>query len=180
VMGGEILPSYQSTVFTSSYPAGTQYHQDFLLCANTTHATYMLNAYAFSTGYTGSTLSKAKVESNGMGYAFQVTKVMANITSGSLTANITVEIAQRGIAPFYYPLSLILMCSNGTELYTRSGLETALINAGETVNFTVSIANSYLCLNNISISLSSSRLVQGQAIKFAQGTTGVVTVSIPV
>lgn len=178
-MGGEVLPSYQSNIFTSSYPAGTQYHQDFILCANTTHATYMLNAYAFSTGYTGNTLSQAKIASNGMGYAFQVTKVMAIVSSGSLTANITVEIAQRGIAPFYYPLSLVLTCNNGTELYTRSGLETALINAGQTDNFTVSVANSHECLNKISISLSSSRLVQGQAIKFAQGTTGVVVISIP-
>ncbi len=177
-MGGEVLPSYQATIFSSSYPAGTSYHQDFFLCANTTHATYILNAYAFSTGYTGNDLAKAKLASNSMGYSFQVTKVVAYFVS-SLTVDVTVEVTQRGIAPFYYPLILVLTCNNGSQTYTKTGLETALINAGAASNFTVSVANSNQCLDKISITLSSSRLVQGQTIKFAQGTTGVVVVSIP-
>ena len=125
-MGGELLPSYQASIFSSSYPAGTSYHQDFFLCANTTHATYMLNDYAFSTGYTGNDLAKAKLASNSMGYSFQVTKVVAFVAS-SLTVDVTVEVTQSGIAPFYYPLSLVLTCNNGSETYTKTGLVTVHI-----------------------------------------------------
>jgi hypothetical protein len=177
-MGGELQPGLQATIFNSNYPAGTQYNQDFFLCANTTHATYMLNAYGFSTGYTGDALVKTRAASNIMGYSFQVTKVAAYLVS-SLVASITVEITQVGIAPFYYPLSLILSCNNGSMQYNQTGLETALVKAGDAANFTVSVPNSYSCLNMIFITLSSPRILPGQTIKFAQGNNGMVVVSIP-
>eukprot|EP00590_Aulacoseira_subarctica_P003526 CAMPEP_0172434114 /NCGR_PEP_ID=MMETSP1064-20121228/70450_1 /TAXON_ID=202472 /ORGANISM="Aulacoseira subarctica , Strain CCAP 1002/5" /LENGTH=506 /DNA_ID=CAMNT_0013182313 /DNA_START=68 /DNA_END=1590 /DNA_ORIENTATION=+ len=178
-MGGEIYPDLQSTIFNSNYPAGTSYHQDFILCANTTHATYMLNAYAFATGYTGDALTKAKAASNSMGYCFRVTNVVAIVGSGP-TAQLTVEVAQCGIAPFYYPLSLIVSCNSGSYQYNRTGVEKLLIQAGDAANFTVSVANNNSCLNQISISLNSTRILPGQSIKFAQGNSGIVNVSIPI
>jgi len=176
-MGGEIYPDLQSTIFNSNYPAGTSYHQDFILCANTTHATYMLNAYAFATGYTGDALTKAKAASNSMGYCFRVTKVVGIVGSGP-TAELTVEVAQCGIAPFYYPLSLIVSCNNGSYQYNRTGVEKLLVQAGDAANFTVSVANNNSCLNQLSISLSSTRILPNQSIKFAQGNNGIVVVSI--
>jgi len=176
-MGGEIYPDLQSTIFNSNYPAGTSYHQDFILCANTTHATYMLNAYAFATGYTGDALTKAKAASNSMGYCFRVTKVVAIVGSGQ-TAELTIEVTQCGIAPFYYPLSLIVSCNNGSYQYNRTGVEKLLVQAGDAANFTVSVANNNSCLNQLSISLSSTRILPNQSIKFAQGNNGIVVVSI--
>ena len=49
-MGGELRPELQSEVFQSNYPAGTAYKQDVVACVEVTHATYMLNFFAFSTG----------------------------------------------------------------------------------------------------------------------------------
>ena len=53
-MGGEVRPELQSTIFDTDYPAGTPYRQAFDMCADTTHATCMLNYYAFGgVGYQG-------------------------------------------------------------------------------------------------------------------------------
>jgi hypothetical protein len=38
-MGGETRPELQATVFEPTYPAGTEFHQDFLKCVSVTHAT---------------------------------------------------------------------------------------------------------------------------------------------
>jgi len=58
-MGGELRPELQSTIFDDDYAAGTQYKQDFGMCAETTHATYMLNYHAVGTSYTGTALESA-------------------------------------------------------------------------------------------------------------------------
>ena len=55
-MGGEVPPELQATIFDDNYAAGTQYKQDFGMCAEETHATYMLNYYAFQTSDTGNAL----------------------------------------------------------------------------------------------------------------------------
>lgn len=40
-MGGETRPEIQDIVFKPDYPAGAYQRQDFMLCVNTTHASYM-------------------------------------------------------------------------------------------------------------------------------------------
>lgn len=40
-MGGETRPELQPTIFEPDYPKGTYQHQDFNLCVNVTHTTYM-------------------------------------------------------------------------------------------------------------------------------------------
>jgi len=163
-MGGEVYPDLQKSIFDANYPAGTVNHQDFLLCVNTTHTSWMLNYYAFeSPGYIGAALTKAKTASNRMGYSFRVKKVTATTGATSGKIDITVQIVQVGVAPFYYPLSLILSCNNGKEQYSTSGLETALVNEGVAVDFTVyGVSSAPACVSRITILLSSSRLRTGQ------------------
>jgi hypothetical protein len=40
-MSGETRPEIQSIVFEPDYPAGTYERQDFMLCVNTTHTSFM-------------------------------------------------------------------------------------------------------------------------------------------
>ena len=104
-MGGEIYPPLQDEIFNNSYPAGTPFHQDFVSCVNVTHATYMLNNYAF-TGYsTTEELNRAISASNGMGYSFFVSQVEVASSSNDDDNNnddvsITVEVMQKGVSPF--------------------------------------------------------------------------------
>ena len=79
-MGGEVRPELQSTIFDDSYQSGTQYKQDFGMCAETTHATYMVNYYAFWPGYgedvrPPEAIEKARSASDRMGYAFSIVQV---------------------------------------------------------------------------------------------------------
>jgi hypothetical protein len=171
VMGGELRPELQSIAFSGDYPDGTAYQQDFDLCVDTTHATYMLNHYACSNdGYSGQDLTKAQDSNNRMGYQFVVTQVVAFATAGDdSVVDIDVEISQTGVAPFYYPLSLALSCSAGS--WELSGVET-IIGQGS-FGFT-GIPATTSCLGSMDISLVSVHAYAANPVKFAQGTDGTV------
>lgn len=178
-MGGEIYPDLQLPIFRDTYAAGTSYKQDFFDCTDITHATYMLNFAAFSPGYTGTTLTRATLGSHSLGYAFQVTQVEAEETSNSNEVSITVQVTQKGVAPFYYPLDLTLSCS-GMSTQSQSGVE-QIIEEGNVATFTfTNIPAESSCLDAIEIGLFSTYAYAGNPVKFAQGDDGTnVVVSVP-
>jgi len=184
VMGGELRPALQSTIFSDSYPAGTEYHQDFTICVDTTHATYMLNYYAFSgDGYNNDNndeLDRAREASANMGYMFRVTQV--SVAKNNNLVDIYVTVEQFGLAPFYYPLSLTLSCSDMSLYRELSDVDTVLISKGDSETFTfVGISASKTCLDNVNIGLYSAHVFNtNNPVKFAQGTDGTyVSVSLP-
>lgn len=177
-MGGEVRPELQSIIFDTDYPAGTQYHQDFGMCAATTHATYMLNYYAFGVGYQDEALESAIVASNQMGYAFRLLEV--SIAEGAVTdtVDITATVIQDGLAPFYYDLSLALSCPGFDA--NLAGVDD-IISEGSTASFTyTAVPATNDCLSVLEFSLSSSYVLDGAPVKFAQGSDGsIVGVSLP-
>jgi hypothetical protein len=179
VMGGEIYPPLQSTIFSDSYPAGSSFHQDFLVCTSETHATYMLNNYAFSPGYTGQALDTAIEASHLLGYSFRVPLVEVAEMSSSDNVAITVKVEQVGVAPFYYPLSLKLSCP-GMTAQSLPGVET-IIEGGSSERFTFNdIPTTKDCLDEVEISLISTYAYESNPVKFSQGTDGSkVSVSLP-
>jgi hypothetical protein len=177
VMGGETRPAIQATVFSPDYPAGTEYHQDFMECVNTTHATYMVNFAAFAdSGYSGTTLDNARHAHARMGYNFQVTNVaVASKSRGSVTVDVTVR--QTGVAPFYYPLSLDLSCP---KRHQQVGGVDGLVQNGDSKVFSFAgIPAHSSCLNAIKITLESDFVRAGRPVKFAQGKHGSVLLSLP-
>jgi hypothetical protein len=60
-------------------------------------------------GYSSDTLRNANLIHGYMGYAFYVSKVAAYQSSVNATkeVDISVQVAQLGVAPFYYDLSLV-------------------------------------------------------------------------
>eukprot|EP01052_Picozoa_sp_SAG31_P004429 SAG31_NODE_183_length_20987_cov_8.711078_13_plen_268_part_00 len=172
VMGGELRPELQETVFNPDYPAGTEYHQDYTLCVEQTHATYMVNHYAFSTGYTGEALERAIDASNRMGYAFIVSAIDLE---GPM---VSVTITQRGVAPFYYLLNLTLSC----ESFSRSlpGVET-IVAEGDNATFAFdSVPTTQECRSQVAISLASNMTYPDAPIVFAQGDDGSVVLDLTV
>lgn len=179
-MGGEVRPELQATIFDDNYAAGTQYKQDFGMCADTTHATYMLNYHAFGTSYTGNALVSARAASDQMGYAFRLAEV--SVAEGSVgdTVDITATVIQDGIAPFYYDLSIGLACPEGFSV-TVGGVD-GIVSEGSTASFTfTAVPATSTCLSSLDFSLSSSYALAGAPVKFAQGVSGgtVVEVSLP-
>ena len=179
-MGGEVRPELQSTIFDDNYAAGTQYKQDFGMCAETTHATYMLNYYAFGTSYTGNALVRARDASDQMGYAFRLSEV--SVAEGSVgdSVDITATVIQDGIAPFYYDLNIVLACPDGFSS-TVGGVNN-ISSEGSTASFTfTAVPSTSTCLGSLGFSLESSYALAGTPVKFAQGVSDgtVIEISLP-
>ena len=133
-MGGELRPELQATIFDGAgYAAGTPFKQDFGACVAATHATYMLNNFAFSRwsgGYGGAArppgaLSRARAGALLMGYRFRVSSVAAveeEGGSGGAAVSLAVNVTNDGIAPFYYPLALALELAPSCTVLASSGV----------------------------------------------------------
>ena len=95
-MGGELRPEIQHEIFSDDYPAGTEYHQNFTTCVDVTHATYMLNYYAFKkeNSYQGVELDRALKEHVKMGYSFMVTLVEVSESNSNDNVDVSVTVQQ--------------------------------------------------------------------------------------
>ena len=176
VMGGEVRPELQPDIFNEDYPAGEEEKQDFDLCARTTHTSQMLNAHAFSDGYTGTALGKARASGDKLGYAFVVSSITYTPASQGTTA-VTVTVTQKGIAPFYYPLSLKLSCAGQSDA-TVTGVQ-AIIDEGDSRAFSFSLPAEASCLSAVSVGLlQTAKAYTGRPVKFAQGVDGTVVVDL--
>lgn len=99
-MGGETRPEIQSIIFEPDYPAGDYERQDFNVCTEVTHATYMLHMNAFSDPMSEDELANARHAHARMGYNFQVTQVAVAESSDAGLVDVYVTVAQTGVAPF--------------------------------------------------------------------------------
>ena len=127
-IGGELYPSFQECAFSEplrcpSMEAGRDYKA--LESIQKAHATWLINQHAFSTGYTGAELTRAKAASATMGYTLQATRTSA--TYHGAKAAVAVEIKNTGTAPFYatWPLEVVLVDENN-EIVTSQTIESTL------------------------------------------------------
>ena len=146
-------------------------------CVKTTHATYMIHSNAFRDGgYTGAELDNARFSSARLGYNYIITQIGALSTSKSTIA-VDVTIVQIGVAPFYYPLSLVLSCP-GTNKAVY-GLETVLDDTKDAKIYRFDeIPSDLNCLRSMKLQLVSTYTYEERPIKFAQGN-GTVFFSLP-
>jgi hypothetical protein len=181
ITGGETRPELQKIIFTDTYPARTENNQDYKECIDTLHISYALHHDAFQNGgYSGNVLQNANAIHAYMGYAFYVSKIAVYATSqaNSETVDVSVDVAQLGVAPFYYDLSLVLNCT-GVSHISLPGVEQIILK-GESKSFLFrNIPRTKQCCDAISLSLQSSYAYAGRPIRFAQGTNGNVLVSLP-
>jgi hypothetical protein len=178
-MGGETRPEIQGEVFEESYPAGTvENKQDFMLCVETTHATYIIHVDAFksSSPYTGKELENARRAHASMGYNFRITRVAVASGSAAGTATVDVTVQQVGVAPFYYPLSLVLQCQGAEKVL--NGVE-SLVSRGDSKVFSFTgIPADSSCFESVSFRLQSEYVHKERPVLFAQGS-GNVSLRLP-
>ena len=182
IMGGETRPELQKNIFTDTYPARSEYHQDYKECIDALHISYALHHDAFQNGgYTGSMLQNAKKIHAYMGYAFYVSEVAAYPSNISTThsVDVSVDITQLGVAPFYYDLSIVLECGNGVVKVKRPDVN-AITEKGEYKTFSFqNIPATKECLERVTLYLESSYAYMGRPILFAQGIDGKISLSLP-
>jgi Malectin domain len=149
-------------------------------CTEVTHATYMLHHRAFQDGnpLTGTELENHLHAHARLGYNFRVSKVAAvATTSGFNTMTVEVTVEQIGVAPFYYPLNLVLSCDGTLE--TADGVEDIIAPGDSKVFRFTRIPTDESCLDNIEMKLDSMFLYPERPMKFAQGSDGRVSFSLP-
>ena len=132
------------------------------------------NAY-YTFQYTGSELAHANNEHAHMGYNFYVSQVRVSSSQTYDLLDVEVTIVQSGVAPFYYDLSLALLC-NGYSA-TKPGVEAVRFYGEQGVFLFTEIPSTASCRNAVTLALVSS-YGQGRPFKFAQGD-GTVTISVP-
>ncbi|NUR70382.1 MAG: DUF4832 domain-containing protein [Hamadaea sp.] len=95
-IGGELRPEIQSCLWDE--PVSCAQYEDFTESVAQTHASWLLNQAAFAgAGYTGDKYFRALEASKSLGYELTVTEAAVG------PGRVSVRIANRGTAPFYYP-----------------------------------------------------------------------------
>jgi hypothetical protein len=180
-MGGEVHPE-NIDCFQSSFPNGTEYHQEFKTCTETAHATYMSWNRGFRLGGVGNSpeQDKAKEESARMGYNYVIKSIGLIKTSDNVvTMDVTIE--QIGVAPFYYDLFLNMFCDGGINKVSTSIPNAELQYSGDIT--TVSLQNiqaTSTCFSLIELQLGSTYTYIEKPIKWAQNNDGrVILTDVP-
>ena len=187
-MGGELRPEIQATLFASdAVPAGAQ---PWDASVTTTHATYMVNHFAFGTGYSygdpttpvgaAAASARAKKAEQLLGYRIRATSV-AVTTGGVVTAGLQND----GVAPFYYELrlkvaSMVVGCDSvHGELVLPDRI---LLGEANAVKASVTLAaggqeapNLLSCLSKLSVSLICPRCYAERPVLLANRGVDVAT-----
>jgi hypothetical protein len=137
---------------------------------------------AFDNKYEGEELANALFAHTRMGYNFVVRKVDVAVSKVPNTVDIDVTVEQIGIAPFYYPLSLLLDCDDSLLEWPMAyrGVEKLIAKGDSKVYRFDAVPATSKCLQSISLKLDSDNAYKDRPVKFAQGTTGNITLNIPV
>ena len=175
-IGGEVRPELQGWVFEEDYEI-SEYQQDFNACVEATHVTYLLNYSAFNedgTGYVGGEYDRAREAALTLGYQFEVqgaTLSARKMLEETVEVQVSVQISQTGVAPFYYPLTFGLESEALKErVIHEDPLQTLL--PGETRSLVFELGRVPVALLNqpIELTLDSDMLLDGQDIAFATVT----------
>jgi Domain of unknown function (DUF4832) len=99
-IGGELSPDRQPCTF--GIPSCTPPKQDFNRCVDATHATWILNHFAFAQGYVGADYERAVAGAERLGYDLFVSSVRVSYAITAKQLAVDLKIQNRGVAPFYY------------------------------------------------------------------------------
>ncbi len=97
-IGGEIRPEAWGKVFDAL--PGDSHIQDFAKCVRETHVTWLMDTGMFQSPNTHERGLRAEAQVRKMGYEFYVRSV--SVRQNGRNLNVTTEIENRGVAPFYY------------------------------------------------------------------------------
>ncbi|GAA4055463.1 DUF4832 domain-containing protein [Nonomuraea soli] len=131
-VAGELRPELQGCIFDPTPCAS----EDFATSVAQTHATWLLNHYAFTPGYSGATYDKALASAKSLGYRLRVTSVKTE------RRGVSVRIRNDGVAPFAYdwPVQVAAVGRDGriTRTWTTPWRLTQIM-PGEPVELTAAL-----------------------------------------
>lgn len=114
-IGGEIRPEVWGCCFDD--PPCTPAGQSFSACRDATHVTWLMDTGMFRQQASPERLQRALAEVQRMGYEFHVKSADVRIEAAKL--QLTLEVRNTGIAPFYHPgwaIELAALDASGTVL----------------------------------------------------------------
>ncbi|MEO1525076.1 MAG: DUF4832 domain-containing protein [Planctomycetota bacterium] len=97
-IGGEIRPEAWGKVFDDE--PGIPEIQNFRRCVEVTHATWLMDSGMFATQQSPDRIERAKKQVRRMGYEFHCPR--ARVVSVDDRLEVSIEIENRGVAPFYF------------------------------------------------------------------------------
>jgi len=99
-IGGEVRPEVWNTLWDE--PTGAPKGQEYGLCVESTHATWLMNSGVFRESLSGAARERALAGARRLGYELHVSEVALTVSpKGDL--RIRIRIRNTGVAPFYYP-----------------------------------------------------------------------------
>jgi len=171
-IGGEVRPEVQPCMWdvsqTNCVPAG----QEFTRCVELTHASWMLNHTAFNPGFTGAQKDLALAGARRLGYTLCVSNALLVDASVSEPLNVTLELGNVGVAPFYYdwPVQLGVLNTNNELLtaWTTSWQLSVILPAATNALWSFSQTNHGLGIGTYKILLRvQNPLSNGVPFRFA-------------
>ena len=114
-MGGELRPEIQSTAF-QYWPNGSGAVDNLKACIELDHATWMINEQS---GNYASGDANVAAAVRLMGYNLTVDNAYYRNTASG-TVNVGVQISNTGVAPFYYPWTMVLGLKNSSGTVVRT------------------------------------------------------------
>jgi hypothetical protein len=119
-IGGEVRPEVQSCMWDTNQPTCVPAGQDFARCVDLTHASWMLNHGAFLPGFTDNQKALALAGSAKLGYELYVTNAALVDASVSGPLQVTVQVLNTGVAPFYYDWPVQLGALNSSNVLVKT------------------------------------------------------------
>ena len=116
-IGGELRPEFQKCIFAADFAdtckCGGLVPQDFNTCTQTTHASWQWDNQLAGYDASNGDLARAREAAAAMGYRYFVPQIVVTTTAGAESADsvllsVSVSLQNRGVAPCYYPASLLL------------------------------------------------------------------------
>jgi hypothetical protein len=162
-IGGELRPELQPCIFSASGCPVLEEggDNDFPGSVAQTHVSWMMNDYAFRTGYSDADKPAALLASQSLGYSFRATEALLSEQPGGGSATVGLRVSNVGVAPFYYdwPVTVAYLDSNGDVAATfPTDWHVADIAADSAKEFTTTIDTSDLAAGAYTVSAREHRI----------------------
>jgi hypothetical protein len=172
-IGGELRPELQSCIFSAAgcdeVEEGGDY--DFAGSVEQTHASWLMNHYAFQTGYSSADLPAALDASRSLGYSFSATEALLRPSEDGVATEVGVTVENTGVAPFYYdwPIDVALADAAGSIVRTaRTEWLLSDVASGSNRRFTTVMDTSGLARGHYTVLAQVvNPLATGQPLRFA-------------
>jgi hypothetical protein len=115
-----VRPEVQLCLWDTSQTNCVPPGQDFPDCVNLTHASWLLNQGVFDPGFTGTQKELALAGAQQLGYEIYVTNAALVDACVSGPLNVSVQILNTGVAPFYYDWPLQLGALNSSHALAQT------------------------------------------------------------